>query len=937
MKGRQSSLTLCFEQADDPVLIRTKYVASTGESFVATQSGRRNDPRTTSNLYTWGSKSIRAFAWALVSFKRDKPTGRDWTRDTTQITTPPVVKTLAEDIEHNRAATIDKIIPGDVRRIFPRGLNRTRSHRAYLPVQIAIDGNQLPHRNVNVVFNDKDVTDSAALQALAQQLLDGWLCTWPDKARPAKSPPAINPAFLRALDAPVDDFAGRIDERAKLVSALKPGEGVRIVMIHGMPGSGKTQLALVVARKISPVFPGHQFIVKLRIDSETSFSPVDALASAIRSLKGLSYELPRNEKEMRDVYLGSLSETNSLVIVDNAVDPDEVEKLVPPDGCALIVTSRERIALHRPVEARIDGLGELKPKEAEALLVSICRRLSGSVAEKICRFCGYLPLAIRAAGNLLDATVDLDPAEYATELANEHDRLDRIGQTGVPIGVEASFNLSYQRLDPKTKKAFQTLAVFPASFDSSAAAALCDDIGNSALHELVKRALVNFSEASKRYVLHDLMRLFAAKQLGTDREAAMKRFGEYYLSVLEKSESLFSGDEQSLHEGSKLFAAENVNILAAWKWCTSNYRVSDELAQLGCRFGGHRVTGFFLPSNERISLYDASVTAARSLAPSKSASEFLSSALRRLARAHYDSGINLGLSTKLCEEALQIATSIHDLPRRQAALAMLARNRMFEAGKDRRLQESALEMHLEAYRLAVELSDTHSTDWPPDLGISVEIQALGQLANAYREFGRPLDAIRYYHKEVELSRKHAKPREEALALSGLSRAYHASNEHRNLALQTAEQALQIAERVGDEKTINTIATNLGRWYRAVDPNRALGFSERSVELNRKQGNRRREGAALLDCGLSLVVLGNEVDAEETFQQAINIAREPTVADRITEGLALEQLAYVVAKADRQEAATYAEEAVTALTGTRKEFLNKKLSRKIYEWRSESSS
>jgi tetratricopeptide (TPR) repeat protein len=172
MRGLESKVTLWFENVDDPVLAKTEYVASSGERFSARHTGHRVDPKRSQSVYTWTSKSVRAFAWAMVSFKRDAPTDRYWVRDATELETALVVKTLAEDIEHNQSATIDKLIPGDVRRVFPRGLNRTRSIRSHLPVRIAIDVNQLPHRNVTIVVGENELTSTDELSGLAHRLIE---------------------------------------------------------------------------------------------------------------------------------------------------------------------------------------------------------------------------------------------------------------------------------------------------------------------------------------------------------------------------------------------------------------------------------------------------------------------------------------------------------------------------------------------------------------------------------------------------------------------------------------------------------------------------------------------------------------------------------------------------------------------------------------------
>ena len=479
-------LTMKFVGATNPVLIFSQF-----------DGNDPNQPESyASDLRFEWSKAVKAFAYAIVMHKAagDSAASRKLGEDEKE---QPMARSLGQSLEQKSRGTIARFIPDDLDKIF-LGTRRRPNH---LPVKLAINCRLLPPENVEIFLDKRSITEPHLLRGLADDIYNQE--NWNELPVFRRSGKGFSP--VRTLDSPVGDFTGRDDEKQQLISALRSRDGVRIIMIHGMPGSGKTQLALVVAREIGSLFPGHHLLVKLRLDRDGSAA--EALTVALRSLKGFGFDLPLDVDELRNSYLRSLAGTKSLILIDNAVETAAVEKLVPPDGCGLIVTSRERIAIDGPVAERIDRLDELKTPEAESLLTGICPRVPSSIAEKICRYCGYLPLAIRAAGNLLDITVDLDPAQYAAELENEHDRLDRIGHTGVPIGVEASFNLSYERLDPKTKKVFQTLAVLPASFDNSAEVAVCDDTGNAHLHELVRRALVNFLDKSKRYVLHDLMEI----------------------------------------------------------------------------------------------------------------------------------------------------------------------------------------------------------------------------------------------------------------------------------------------------------------------------------------------------------------------------------------------------------------------------------------------
>ena len=125
--------------------------------------------------------------------------------------------------------------------------------------------------------------------------------------------------------------------------------------------------------------------------------------------------------------------------------------------CALLVTSREAITLPKMTSLTLNPLSE---KEAREPLLEIPPRAQPA-AEQICELCGYLPLAIRAAGSLLAITPDLDPLDYADQLKDERNRLEHIRTKGVEIDVAASFNLSYSRLPPEAARVFRLLFVFP--------------------------------------------------------------------------------------------------------------------------------------------------------------------------------------------------------------------------------------------------------------------------------------------------------------------------------------------------------------------------------------------------------------------------------------------------------------------------------------------
>jgi hypothetical protein len=127
----------------------------------------------------------------------------------------------------------------------------------------------------------------------------------------------------------------------------------------------------------------------------------DALATCIRAFLGLEQRLPDDTEELTRLYLSVLEGKRALILLDNARDGAQVRPLMPPVGSALLITSRNVVTLPHMKRVTLD---QLSPAEARELLTGIASHVPGDVADRICSLCGYLPLAIRAAGSLLDVT-----------------------------------------------------------------------------------------------------------------------------------------------------------------------------------------------------------------------------------------------------------------------------------------------------------------------------------------------------------------------------------------------------------------------------------------------------------------------------------------------------------------------------------------------------
>jgi hypothetical protein len=220
-----------------------------------------------------------------------------------------------------------------------------------------------------------------------------------------------------------------------------------------------------------------------------------SLARVIRAFEPLM-QLPDAVAELQPIYLSVLRGKRVLIVLDNALDADQVAPLVPPETCALIVTARRRIALASLDRVDLDLLAS---HEAVGLLQSIVGdgRATDAELSRIAELCGLLPLALRVAGMFLAANPHWSAADFMAALANERERLDRLRLEGsAPLDVAASLSLSIRELRatrPDLADRWHELSVFPGGFDTDAAAAVWDlsvEAARDALGLLLSRSTI---------------------------------------------------------------------------------------------------------------------------------------------------------------------------------------------------------------------------------------------------------------------------------------------------------------------------------------------------------------------------------------------------------------------------------------------------------------
>ena len=320
------------------------------------------------------------------------------------------------------------------------------------------------------------------------------------------------------LPRPVTDFVGRDDvvERIVAKTRLADESGPVVHLIDGMAGSGKTTLAVHVARRLMPSHPDGQLFIDLRGHEDGNLvEPTSALVVLLRQLGVPAGRIPIDLEERRGLWRRELSSRRVVVVLDNAADSQQVIPLLPVASCSVVlVTSRRRL-----VDLDVgppESLTVLSPEEGLRLLATSAgaERVSAEPesAAEIVRCCGHLPLAIRLVGSRLAHRRSRRLADVAEQLAVAESGLATFGIGD--RGVASAFGASYEPLNEVTKRVFRLLGLHTGYYDVAMVAAmagLSHAKAGQILDDLVDRHLVEESE-NGRYRMHDLVSRYARER-----------------------------------------------------------------------------------------------------------------------------------------------------------------------------------------------------------------------------------------------------------------------------------------------------------------------------------------------------------------------------------------------------------------------------------------
>jgi DNA-binding SARP family transcriptional activator/tetratricopeptide (TPR) repeat protein len=678
------------------------------------------------------------------------------------------------------------------------------------------------------------------------------------------------------------NFVGRQADVHSLLSrirALLERGGPAVCVIDGMPGVGKSALALRLAHRLR--VDGFDGALQLDLRGHDPLQSPTTPPGALGLLLGmLSIDMRELQKEAGLDHAISLwrryTGTRRLVIVlDDAVDEQQIRPLMPSGpGTVVLITSRHRLAgLPEAVHHSLSPMHDGDAQKLFTQVAGITDRCDSGDVRRIVEACGRLPLALSVAGGFLRARPSWSLTDFADHLTRT---LSSTGDDGFTKRLNTTFETSYRSIPELSRRVLRYLALHPNSgIGLHAAAALVGAAPrdtDSALDLLVEHSLLDEPQRH-RYRMHDLVRGFASHVLARDDRpeqvaAAEDRLVGFTLASVERATALFHPyrhvnlmGEESPVPTVEVLSFPNPQHAAAWldleqsalraqamRW-HSKGRAREAAAlshMLGMYFDRRGLW------REAEILYETARRTWARLGDKKGEAY----ALGDLATVDW----RLGAFEKACahsETALELWRGLGDLGGRADALLCLGRAHHYA-----HRHEEAIRCYGESVSLRSDIGDK--------VGMAEALYHLGIVSFAA---GRHEKGIADTLEALDLSRMGNNMIIERNCMNNLGEFYRQRGEY-DQALACYREAVALAELVGDPRNIAVAALNLGEMNTLLQrPEEALACLQPALEIFTRLATRDSTAHVFLAQARAFEQLALREEAETALSKAADIAEQ----------------------------------------------------------------
>ncbi len=651
-------------------------------------------------------------------------------------------------------------------------------------------------------------------------------------------------------------LTGRDDILHQLKQRLFGNKNVVLTALNGIPGVGKTSLALALTQDDEVEEYFRDGILWAGLGPQPN---VFSLLSRWGMLLGIaSAEIAKltSIEAWTTAIHAAIGDRKLLLVIDDVWKlEDGLAFKVGGPRCAYVVTSRfPQLAL----QFAADGatlVEELNEEDSMALLAQLAPAFVAhepGEAQALVRAVGGLPLALTLIGKYLRnqaysgqlrrlhaALEKLHHAEVRLQLAEPQALIERSPSLPVstPISLQNLIEVSDQQLDEQARSTLRSLAVFPAkpnSFSEEAALAV-SNVPVEMLDVLTDVGLLEV-RGQGQYSLHQTIDDYARTHM-TDT-SAYERLARYYADYVEAHEKNYDALDRAA-----------VNIFAALQAAFERNLDAELIRGVNALMRFMDMRGLY----EQAEIY---LRRAKDAAAACHDQAGMTVTLLHLGDVMVRQGDYTQAETYL-QEGLALAQKIdrrEDIIGLQQSLGML-----FQRQGNYHQAEAHLQ---EGLALARAIED--------HIRVSQLLKNQGSLEAVQ---GNYVQAEMYLQEGLTLARQNGDRETESLLLLNLGQL---TSERGNI--EQAERYLQdslvLARQIGHYEAISLLLTNLGA-LAGDQTNYMLAeqYLQEGLALARRIGYRERIGLLLTNLGWIATEQGNYAQAEIYFQESLVVANQ----------------------------------------------------------------
>ena len=368
-----------------------------------------------------------------------------------------------------------------------------------------------------------------------------------------------------------------------LTEPLESDASTRLLTLVGPGGSGKTRLALEVARRAAASFPGGVWFTPLA-DVDGAGLLVSAVADALRPG-------PPPDGELWNFCLARLGTGRALLILDSMEHlVDDGAQMVralleQAEGLTCLVTSRRRLNLGGEQDYAVPPLpvpDEFEPEDQALLTPSMqlfldrakqvspqfaLTRGNQATVAALCRRLEGIPLALELAAGWAGS---LTPAQMLPRLSQRFQLLvsRRADMDARHRSLRATLEWSYSRLEPELQRCFAQLGVFRGGWTLDSAEAVCEEQrALDILSQLAQHSLLIAETQGEeiRFTMLETLREYALEQMPPEQYPTLgARHASWHQEFAEQAAPALTGPDQV--RWLDRLESESENLRAALQW-----------------------------------------------------------------------------------------------------------------------------------------------------------------------------------------------------------------------------------------------------------------------------------------------------------------------------------------------------------------------------------